>query len=145
MKTLSIMCHLRDVEDFYSKTTSTGRDSGFDLFAPVEIVVKPNSTVKVDYEISCEVDDFHGYFLMPRSSIYKTPLRLANSVGLIDADYRGHICAVFDNKSSEEYIIKRGDRLVQLVMPDTRPFATNMVSSLSVTERAEGGFGSTGR
>ena len=82
---------------------------------------------------------------MPRSSIPKTPLRLSNSIGLIDAGYRGELQAPLDNISDENYLVKAGTRLFQIVNPDLSTFSSiNIVDKLSETDRGEGGFGSTG-
>ena len=90
-----------------------------------------------------------GYYLYPRSSTgTKTPLRLANSVGIIDSGYRGHIIAVFDNWKEENYCIEPYQRMVQLCPPNlTYPVYVQMVDSeeeLGFTRRGAGGFGSTG-
>jgi hypothetical protein len=90
-----------------------------------------------------------GYYLYPRSSTgTKTPLRLANSVGIIDSGYRGHIIAVFDNWKEENYCIEPYQRMVQLCPPNlTYPVLVQLVESeeeLGLTRRGAGGFGSTG-
>ena len=85
-----------------------------------------------------------GYYLYPRSSIYKTPLRLSNSVGIIDAGYRGNIMACVDNHGSEDYTIKKGTRLFQICSPDLKELKFKLSNTLSETSRGEGGFGSTG-
>ena len=82
---------------------------------------------------------------MPRSSIAKTPLRLCNSIGLIDAGYRGEIKAVVDNIKSELYIVEKGQRLFQLVAMDGSPINFQLVDELTETTRGEDGFGSTGK
>ncbi len=82
---------------------------------------------------------------MARSSISKTPLRLANSVGLIDAGYRGEIIAVVDNIKSDVYKIERGQRLFQLVAMGGEEIHFELVDSLSDSTRGSGGFGSTGK
>ncbi|SCO72758.1 deoxyuridine 5'-triphosphate nucleotidohydrolase, putative [Plasmodium vivax] len=84
-----------------------------------------------------------SYLLFPRSSISKTPLRLANSIGLIDAGYRGELIAALDNTSEEEYLIKKNDKLVQLVSFTGEPLSFELVDELDETSRGEGGFGST--
>ncbi|KAI4838394.1 deoxyuridine 5'-triphosphate nucleotidohydrolase [Plasmodium brasilianum] len=84
-----------------------------------------------------------SFLLFPRSSISKTPLRLANSIGLIDAGYRGEIIAALDNTSNEEYVIKKNDKLVQLVSFTGEPLSFELVDELDETSRGEGGFGST--
>ena len=72
-------------------------DSGLDLYIVEDQIINPKETVRIKLGISCENLDGISYFLMPRSSISKTPLRLANAVGLIDAGYRGEIMAAVDN------------------------------------------------
>ncbi|KJP90165.1 hypothetical protein AK88_00013 [Plasmodium fragile] len=84
-----------------------------------------------------------SYLLFPRSSISKTPLRLANSIGLIDAGYRGELIAALDNTSEHEYVIKKNDKLVQLVSFTGEPISFELVDELDETSRGEGGFGST--
>ena len=81
---------------------------------------------------------------MPRSSISKTPIRLCNSVGLIDAGYRGEIMAAVDNIKQEDYTISVGQRLFQIVAMDGSPLSFELVDELSSTSRGAGGFGSTG-
>jgi dUTP pyrophosphatase len=74
----------------------------------------------------------------------KTPLRLSNSVGLIDSGYRGEIMALYDNISDSPYTINAGDRIAQLlVMPNYR-FQAKVVDVLTESDRGEGGFGSSG-
>lgn len=126
-------------------------DSGFDLYVLDEsIVVEPGETAQIRFGICCEVRDDStnrpvSYWLLPRSSIVKTPLQMANSVGLIDAGYRGEIRAVVRNMSSTQpYTIKKGDRLFQLATRDLSPWkSVEVVNTLAETTRGEGGFGST--
>jgi dUTP pyrophosphatase len=82
---------------------------------------------------------------MPRSSIAKTPLRLSNSIGLIDGGYRGEIMAAVDNIKNEDYTVEPGQRLFQLVAMDGSPIHFELVDDLSDTTRGSGGFGSTGK
>lgn len=88
---------------------------------------------------------FISYFIYPRSSIAKTKLRLANSVGVVDSGYRGEIMAALDNISDQEYIVPRGMRLVQLVAPAGNITRVTVVESFDQTVRGAGGFGSTNR
>ena len=92
-----------------------------------------------------------GYYMYPRSSTgTKTPLRLANSVGIIDSGYRGNYIAVFDNSSDAMFTVEKMQRLVQICPPNmTYPMRVELVENdadLSMnTGRGEGGFGSTGK
>ena len=88
-----------------------------------------------------------GYYSYPRSSISKTPLLLANSVGIIDSGYRGQIIGAFRNLSIEPYKVEQYTRLLQICAPDLRPFTVELVDNTFFEEtlRGEGGFGSTGK
>ena len=87
-----------------------------------------------------------AFYLYPRSSISKTGLRLANSVGIIDSGYRGNLLAALDCYQKDEEITK-GMRLVQLCTPDLQPISKVRIveEHIGETERGTGGFGSTGK
>ena len=123
-------------------------DSGLDLFCPETVTIQPGETYKINLQINCEALSESGnvsYYLYPRSSIIKTPLRMSNCVGIIDAGYRGDIIACVDNIKDYPYEIKQGDRLFQICAGDLSPFTYELVDNLSNTRRGDGGFGSTGR
>tara|TARA_Y100001968_G_C19049490_1_gene568441 strand:- start:50 stop:487 length:438 start_codon:yes stop_codon:yes gene_type:complete len=120
-------------------------DAGLDLYILEDASLSPGETKLIKLGISCEPEDGKAYFLLPRSSISKTPLRLANSIGLIDGGYRGEIMAPCDNIKDFEYQIERGQRLFQLVAADCSPISYKIVDNLSDTTRGDGGFGSTGK
>ncbi len=88
-----------------------------------------------------------GYYVHPRSSLSKTPLRLANATGIIDAGYRGNIIGMFDC-FSETHICSSYDRLLQICAPSLMPIYVNVVDTMAElgenTSRGAGGFGSTG-
>ena len=116
-------------------------DCGYDLFALEQLTINPGETKKIHFGISCESE--FGFMLVPRSSISKTPLRMANSIGIIDAGYRGEIMAAVDNIKNEPYTINEGDRLFQLVAPAMKSINIEIVNNLSETTRGSSGFGST--
>ena len=130
-------------------------DAGVDLFFPNSVRILAGKSELVDFEIQCEMLDttagvprIHknvSFMLVPRSSIWRTSLRQANSIGIIDAGYRGHIMVPVDNISNEDYIIKPGERLFQIVHPLLKPIEVELTDTLSETERGSGGFGSTGK
>tara|TARA_B100000900_G_scaffold165624_1_gene140602 strand:+ start:1060 stop:1497 length:438 start_codon:yes stop_codon:yes gene_type:complete len=119
-------------------------DAGLDLFVVEKQTIEGGETVLINLGISCETSEKKPYLLMPRSSISKTPLRLCNSVGLIDAGYRGEIMAAVDNIRQDDYTIHLGQRLFQIVAMDGSPLSFELVDELSPTSRGAGGFGSTG-
>lgn len=134
-------------------------DCGFDLFCPDDLQVESGSTIKVNMRCKCAMTCKGvpcGFYLYPRSSVgAKTPLRLANSVGIIDSGYRGDCIAVFDNREqgqgseSVSYRIAKGDRLVQIcsgnLLYPIYPIIVDTEEELGNTMRGIGGFGSTGR
>ena len=88
------------------------------------------------------------YWLLPRSSIYKTGHMMANSVGVIDSSYRGILCAPVIRTCTEPDAtgFLRGERHFQIVAPDMgKIHMIHRVKSLPETSRGEGGFGSTGK
>ena len=135
-------------EKYINHTNYHEGDSGLDLFCPNDILVKSGETVKIDLEIRCEALNNNrnnvSYYLYPRSSIVKTPLRLANSVGIIDAGYRGNLMAAVDNTGDAPYTIEAGQRLFQITGRYLEPIDLTLVEELSDSERGAGGFGSTG-
>ena len=122
-------------------------DSGIDLynFNPVEVDFLKVGTV--DLEIKCEMfsldtNEYVSYYLVPRSSISKTSFQLANSVGIIDAGYRGNIMAKIRCFDQDGATLPPGAHF-QIVAPDLGPIKVNIVGELKKTTRDNGGFGST--
>lgn len=129
-------------------------DAGVDLYVPKDITIPANARgFAIDHEVACAmtVDNeyyetkYRSYYLYPRSSISKTPLRMCNSLGVIDSGYRGHIIAMVDNVTNTDYKIAAGTRLFQLCGPTLQPLKLELVQKLNETTRGSGGFGSTGK
>lgn len=130
-------------------------DAGFDLFTPETTVADALNTQKINFGVKCSAmlvvnnkEVPSGFYMYPRSSTgSKTPLRLANSVGIIDAGYRGNLMSFFDNIRTSDYKITKMDKLVQICAPGLLPIIVEIVQTeedLGVpTARGEGGFGST--
>ena len=128
-------------------------DAGFDLIVPSDITVnriswanKINHGIKATMKYKGKSSSYHLY---SRSSTpIKTPLRLSNSVGIIDSGYTGYIIGLFDNiQQRSEFTISKGDRLLQICSPNiTYPFKIKLIeneSNLIKSHRGTGGFGST--
>jgi len=144
--TITIECEMKQLVDLYAAVVKPAysRDSGYDLFMPADIVVPGKALgFMIDLGVRCEYNHSSGYYLYPRSSLSKTPLRLANSVGIIDNGYRGTLKVAVDNHSTEPVRIKKGDRLFQLCIPSLESFKVVLGTVNRGTERGEGGFGST--
>lgn len=120
-------------------------DAGLDLYCPREVIFQPGETKPIKMQIACESLEQRPYWLISRSSISKTPLRMCNAIGLIDAGYRGEIMAYCDNIKDKSYTVEPGQRLFQLVAMDGSPISYELVEELSASSRGDGGFGSTGK
>ena len=120
-------------------------DAGLDLYVLEDMEFESGETKLIKLGISCQPEDGRAYFLMPRSSISKTSLRMSNSIGLIDGGYRGEIMAYCDNIKGDKYSIKKGERLFQLVAANCSEITYEIKDELGGTSRGSGGFGSTGK
>jgi dUTP pyrophosphatase len=120
-------------------------DAGLDLYVIENVTFEPGETKAIKLGISCEPENGCAYYLFPRSSISKSPLRMANSIGLIDGGYRGEIMAMCDNIKNFNYTAEKGQRLFQLVATDSSPIHYELVDELTKTTRGTAGFGSTGK
>jgi dUTP pyrophosphatase len=138
---------------------STTPDAGFDLFTPEETHCFGSTVSKINFSVCCSArmicengKSFNtGFFMCPRSSLSGTPLRLANSIGIIDSGYRGNLIGKFDCLFGAEqfYKVDCHDKLLQIVAPGMVPIYVTIVNKIeelgTETERGSGGFGSTGR
>lgn len=117
-------------------------DSGLDIPIPESITIPPESKA-FTVDLGFKAEQNQGYMLVPRSSISKTPLRLANSIGIIDKSYRGKVMVKLDNNSSSEYVMNKGNCYFQIVAFNGVLPKYNLVDSIDSTLRGEGGFGSS--
>lgn len=137
-----------EVKNFYNKFTNHHMgDSGIDLYNFTDIIGNFLQVSTIDYEIKCEMinmetNEFCSYYLVPRSSISNTPFQLANSVGIIDAGYRGNIKAKIRCFDMNGATLNTGSYF-QIVSSDLMPIKVSIVDKLSDTTRNDGGFGST--
>jgi dUTP pyrophosphatase len=126
-------------------------NAGFDLaFTQYQVITKGSDATKVDTGVKCKMDESNGsigFYTYPRSSMSKTPLLLANHVGIIDSGYRGNLIAMFRNLSDKDYEVAEYTRLIQICHPSLKPFIVKVLNTeeeLGITSRGSGGFGSTG-
>lgn len=142
-----IQCDNDDIKDIYKNhSTFHEGDSGLDVFIITNETIEPGETKLIGLGIHCQLysnEKYHSYMIFPRSSIYKTPLRLANSIGLCDSGYIGELKIALHNTDSNPFKIKKGDRYVQLVAPALQNIDFEIVDSLRKTSRGDNGFGST--
>lgn len=128
-------------------TRGTKGSAGIDLYMPQSVVVPANARgMMIHLGLAIEVEEGHYTELISRSSTgIRTPVRLSNEAGIIDSDFRGEICAIVDNLSDEDYMLKRGERYFQLIVHKHHCDDVQVVYELSDTERGASGVGSTGK
>lgn len=121
--------------------------AGMDLCAAIDapILLKPFERKLIPTGIKIELERGFEAQVRPRSGIsIKHGISLVNCVGTIDEDYRGEVCVPVINLSTEEYTIMPEERIAQMIIARVEKAKIEVVSSLSETARACGGFGSTG-
>lgn len=123
-------------------------DGGMDLTAITKIYDTENNVVVMGTGLVISIPPGHVGLLFPRSSIYKTPFILANSVGVLDAGFLGEVKFMFRpiisprDRHTKEYEV--GQRIGQLVIVELPKFEIEEVTDLDETDRGTGGFGSSG-
>lgn len=118
------------------------QDVGLDIPFP-SIVTVPAFSKAFSIDLGFKAEQNHGYMLIPRSSITKTPLRLANSIGIIDKSYRGKVLVKLDNVSKSDFVINPGQCYFQIVSFTGNLPTFDIVDCINETKRGKGGFGST--
>lgn len=119
-------------------------DAGADIFALEDITIKANTTELVKTGIAVSMPAGYMIQIYPRSGLsYKTPLRVANSVGIVDHLYNKEIKVILENTGNEDYTIKAGDKIAQMLIMPTPMIIWEEVDNIEDSGR--GGFGSTGR
>ena len=134
-------------KDAIIPTKGTPDAAGADLYAlcDKDITIAPHETYLMPTGISIELPYATVGLIYARSGIAtKRGLAPANKVGVIDNDYRGEIMVALHNHSNEPQTVSRGERIAQLVVVPYYSVNFQEVDELSVTQRGEGGFGSTG-
>ena len=128
----------------YLRNGTLGRD---DLYASVdgEQVVRAGETVLIPTGFAVAIPPGFEAQVRPRSGLaLKHQMGILNSPGTIDADYRGEVKVILTNFGKQDFVVKRGDRIAQLVVSPTSRASWEVVEELDATHRGAGGFGHTG-
>jgi dUTP pyrophosphatase len=127
----------------------TAGAAGMDLRAAVAedepVVLRPGARAAIPTGLAFALPDGFEGQVRPRSGLAaRHGVSQVNTPGTIDADYRGEVKVILINLGEEDFTIRRGDRIAQLVIAPVTQAQWNEVASLDETVRGEGGFGSTG-
>lgn len=125
---------------------ATQGSSGMDVRASESALIKPGERACVPTGLFFEIPSGFEAQVRPRSGLaLKHGITVLNSPGTIDSDYRGELCVILGNFGKEDFEVAKGDRIAQVVFAAVIRASLERIGELGETERAAGGFGSTGR
>ena len=127
---------------------ATSGSSGMDLRAAIDdpVVIPPGGRELVSAGIRIAVPEGYEAQVRPRSGLaLRHGVTTLNTPGTIDSDYRGTVAVILANLGDEEFVVRRGDRIAQLVIAPVARAELVEVERLEDSERGAGGFGHTGR
>jgi len=127
----------------YESAYAAGMDIRAAVDEPVELA--PNERKLIPTGLQMALPKGYEAQIRPRSGLaYRNGITMLNTPGTIDADYRGEVKVLAVNLGDEPFLIAHGDRIAQMVIAPVTQAEIHEVENLSETERADGGFGSTG-
>jgi len=121
--------------------------AGMDLFAAVDgnLTIASGMRKLIPTGISIAIQEGYEAQIRPRSGLaIKSGISVLNTPGTIDADYRGEVGVIIINHGNEDFLIKRGDRIAQMIISKVEKAEIELVPELPQSKRSEGGFGHTG-
>lgn len=127
---------------------STRLSAGMDIraFLQEDVIIRPFERILIPTGLYVEIPEGFEAQIRPRSGLaLKYGITVLNTPGTIDSDYRGEIGVILVNLSSEEFIVKNGDRICQMVIARHETIQWDLSENLESTGRGEGGFGHTGK
>lgn len=135
-------------EDLPVPRYATPGSSGMDLYADVQgkVTIMPGEIKLISSGIYVSMPEGYEAEIRPRSGLaLKHGVSLVNTPGTIDADYRGLVSLIMINHGGEPFVIRRGDRIAQMVIKEVVRAEVTVTEKLDQTVRSVGGFGSTGK
>jgi dUTP pyrophosphatase len=145
---MDIKFYFDNEEDYYDLVPQTEGSSGIDLRSNQDMILKSKDFKLVSTGLKVDIPKGYEIQIRPRSGIaFKKGITVLNSPGTIDSDYHGFIGVILINHSYEDFKISKGDRIAQMVVAKTFTQDFRFVDSREgfISQRGEGGFGSTGK
>ena len=128
----------------YATVGSAGMDLRADIDKP--IVLKPLERKLIPTGLKIGLPIGYEAQIRPRSGLaLKYGVTVLNSPGTIDADFRGEVCVILVNLSNDDFVVNPSERIAQMVVAKHEQVDFQIVETLDETERADGGFGHTGK
>lgn len=142
MENINIKFYKKNQDSLVPQYKTEG-SSGADLYSAEEIDLQPGEIRAICTGIAIEIPEGYEGQIRSRSGLSLEGITVANAPGTIDSDYRGEIKVILQNKSEKAFLIKKGNRIAQIVFC-TYSKASFKMDVIGQTERGEKGFGSTG-
>jgi dUTP pyrophosphatase len=144
-----VIVKILNMSDNPNPKYETSGSVGMDIMASETYIIPAGKTQVVDTGLKVEIPEGYEIQVRPRSGLSaKTSMRVANSPGTIDSDYRGFLGVIMWNSGTEPYVVGIGDRIAQIVLcesPKIQWEEIDSVDDFSSTVRGSGGFGHTGK
>ena len=132
-------------DDTLIPSYQTSGSAGCDLRSTDNAVIPSGSRLVVGTGLKLEIPSGFGAMVCARSGLSaKNGIQVLNGPGIVDNDYRGEIKVILHNSGKEDFIVKKGDRIAQILFFPIFQAIFQKSSAISETDRGEGGFGSTG-
>lgn len=148
-KTATVLIRrLANLENVPLPKYMTAHASGMDVFAAnkSKIVIEPQNYALIPAGFAIALPEGFEAQIRPRSGLaLKHGVTVLNSPGTIDADYRGEVGVILINHGEEAFVVRRGDRIAQMIITNFAKAKFDLVEELPKTAREAGGFGSTGK
>ena len=130
----------------YETAGAAGMDLRAAVFEDAPVTLRPGARDIIPTGLAMALPEGFEAQVRPRSGLAaKAGVTCLNTPGTIDSDYRGEVKVILINLGGEDFVIRRGDRIAQMVIAPVLQAAWSEVSKLDETLRGTGGFGSTGR
>ncbi|MBE6010995.1 MAG: dUTP diphosphatase [Lachnospiraceae bacterium] len=147
MQNKFLITRMDNAKDLKLPSYMTRGAAGMDLYANVteDTLIKPGDIKLVPTGIKISIPEGYEAQIRPRSGLaLKYGISMVNAPGTIDSDYRGEINVILINFGKEDFIVKRGERIAQMVINKVEVVDFTETDALDETERGAGGFGHTG-
>ena len=146
MNTVEIKCLAQDGAKIPEYKTAGAAGCDVCAFLPEDVIIKSGMRAMIPTGLSFSIPEGFEIQVRPRSGLAsKNGVTVLNTPGTIDSDYRGEVKVILINFGSENFVVKNGERIAQLVVAPVTVGKFVSVDSLDETERGSGGFGSTGK
>jgi dUTP pyrophosphatase len=134
-----------DLLPLYQSEGSSGADLPADIPVGEEVVIRPGERKSISTGLRFQIPAGYEAQLRPRSGLaLREGITLLNTPGTVDCDYRGEVRVILVNLGSQDFHVKRGDRIAQIVFTPVVRAGFRKSGDITATKRGEGGFGSTG-